>query len=325
MAEAGIRRYRLLIVPGGNFVGIGNSLTPSTTANIRSGVQNGLNYLGICAGAFLAGSFPQPYRSLNLTSGVQFGFYAAGRGIRKTTVAITVAGGPTLDQVLGRRPAIDRLGRGRRKIFRWNSRGRSRGIRQRLGDPHRRSSGGDRKLAARNDVQHPLEHGQCFRRGAYPGGTESDIAVPFLGVVAGRAARMQRHRGACRSPVLRHRTQRREQERLIPMKSIQPIVEYLTRRANESTLWSRSIDLRLRRSPECSTVACGFRNLNRIQAVWRNAQHRNESATFVWVPLSFVQLPGIAGSFSSTALDMALDVVSVENAASRSRSAVRRA
>jgi glutamine amidotransferase-like uncharacterized protein len=99
MTEDGIRRYRLLIFPGGNFVEIGNSLTPDTTANIRNGVQNGLNYLGVCAGAFLAGSFPQRYKSLNLTSGVQFGFYAAAdRGIHKTTVAITVAGGPTLDQ-----------------------------------------------------------------------------------------------------------------------------------------------------------------------------------------------------------------------------------
>jgi glutamine amidotransferase-like uncharacterized protein len=98
MAGDGIRRSRLLIFPGGNFVETGNSLTPRTTANIRDGVQNGLNYLGICAGAFLAGSFPQPYKSLSLTSGVQFGFYAAGRGVRKTAVAITLAGGPTLDQ-----------------------------------------------------------------------------------------------------------------------------------------------------------------------------------------------------------------------------------
>src|SRR5262249_36893317 len=98
MGESQIRAYRLLIVPGGNFVDIGHSLTPGTTANIRSAVQNGLNYLGICGGAFFAGSFPEPYNGLNLTSGVQFRFYAAeSRGISKTTVAIAVAGGPTLD------------------------------------------------------------------------------------------------------------------------------------------------------------------------------------------------------------------------------------
>jgi len=93
-----IRRYRLLIVPGGNFVEMGNSLTLRTTANIRDGVQNGLNYLGICAGAFLAGSFPQPYKAFDLTSGVQFGFYDAARSLHKTTVPIAIAGGPTLDQ-----------------------------------------------------------------------------------------------------------------------------------------------------------------------------------------------------------------------------------
>jgi hypothetical protein len=55
MDESQIRGYRLLIVPGGNFVDIGNSLSSSTTANIRNAVQNGLNYLGICAGGFFAG------------------------------------------------------------------------------------------------------------------------------------------------------------------------------------------------------------------------------------------------------------------------------
>src|SRR5262249_51100266 len=64
MGESQIRAYRLLIVPGGNFVDIGHSLTPGTTANIRSAVQNGLNYLGICGGAFFAGSFPEPYNGL---------------------------------------------------------------------------------------------------------------------------------------------------------------------------------------------------------------------------------------------------------------------
>jgi glutamine amidotransferase-like uncharacterized protein len=97
MSESRIRGYRLAIVPGGNFVDIGNSLTASTTSNVRSAVQNGLNYLGICAGAFFAGN--SPYNSLNLTSGVRFGFYAAeSRGIRKAVVAIAIAGAPTLDQ-----------------------------------------------------------------------------------------------------------------------------------------------------------------------------------------------------------------------------------
>jgi glutamine amidotransferase-like uncharacterized protein len=33
-------------------------------------VQNGLNYLGVCAGAFFAGN--SPTNGLNLTSGVKF-------------------------------------------------------------------------------------------------------------------------------------------------------------------------------------------------------------------------------------------------------------
>ena len=68
MTESQIQEYRLLIFPGGNFIDIGNSLTSSTTANIRNAVQNGLNYLGVCAGGFLAGNSGY-YNGLNLTSG----------------------------------------------------------------------------------------------------------------------------------------------------------------------------------------------------------------------------------------------------------------
>ena len=97
MGEPQMREHRLLIVPGGNFVDIGNSLTAGTTAKIRGAVQNGLNYLGICAGGFFAGN--SPYNGLNLTSGVRFGFYAAeSHGIRKAAVAIAVAGASTLEQ-----------------------------------------------------------------------------------------------------------------------------------------------------------------------------------------------------------------------------------
>ena len=97
MGESQIRGYRLLIVPGGNFIDIGNGLTSSTTANIRNAVQSGLNYLGICAGGFFAGN--SGFNGLNLTSGVRFGFYSAeARGIRKAAVPIAGAGAPTLDQ-----------------------------------------------------------------------------------------------------------------------------------------------------------------------------------------------------------------------------------
>ena len=98
MSEAQIRGYRLLIVPGGNFIDIGNSLSSSTAANIRNAVQNGLNYLGICAGGFLAGRSGY-YNGFNLTSGVTFHFYGAeARGIRKAAVPISAMGEPTLEQ-----------------------------------------------------------------------------------------------------------------------------------------------------------------------------------------------------------------------------------
>jgi glutamine amidotransferase-like uncharacterized protein len=63
---------------------------------LRSVIGNGLNYLGVCAGAFFAGH--SPYNGLNLTAGVRFPFYAAeDRGIRKTAVAVSTPEGPTLD------------------------------------------------------------------------------------------------------------------------------------------------------------------------------------------------------------------------------------
>jgi glutamine amidotransferase-like uncharacterized protein len=95
MSESQLRAYRLLIVPGGNFEQLGNGLTSSTTANVRNAVHSGLNYLGICAGAFFAGN--SPYNGLNLTSGVRFTFYALeDRGVRKAAVEIASAGSPAL-------------------------------------------------------------------------------------------------------------------------------------------------------------------------------------------------------------------------------------
>jgi glutamine amidotransferase-like uncharacterized protein len=97
MTAANLRAYRLLIVPGGNFERIGNSLTPAAAAHVRDAVQGGLNYLGICAGAFFAGN--SPYNGLNLTSGVRFPFFAAeARGVRKASVHIDVAGSTPLEQ-----------------------------------------------------------------------------------------------------------------------------------------------------------------------------------------------------------------------------------
>jgi glutamine amidotransferase-like uncharacterized protein len=96
MSESQLRSYRLVLVPGGNFVEIGNGVATSTVTRLRAAVGNGVNYLGICGGAFFAGN--SPYNGLNLTSGARFRFYSAeDRGIRKTAVAITPAGETTVD------------------------------------------------------------------------------------------------------------------------------------------------------------------------------------------------------------------------------------
>lgn len=97
LSETQLRAFRLLIVPGGNFERMGNALEPVVSAKVRNAVRAGLNYFGICAGAFFAGD--SPYHGLNLTAGTRFQFYSAERrGIRKTAVPISLAIGPTLDQ-----------------------------------------------------------------------------------------------------------------------------------------------------------------------------------------------------------------------------------
>jgi hypothetical protein len=96
MSESQLQAYRLVIVPGGNYITIGNSLTPTTATNIHNAVQGGVNYLGICAGGFLAGLTPN--NGLNLTEGVRFGFYAVvNKGVHKTAVEITGVGTPAIE------------------------------------------------------------------------------------------------------------------------------------------------------------------------------------------------------------------------------------
>ena len=98
MSESRLRAYRLLIVPGGNFVTMGNSLKSGTTATIHNAVESGLNYLGICAGAILGGDTIYHDNGLNLTNGVRFEFYAyVNRGIHRAAAPIADAGVGTLD------------------------------------------------------------------------------------------------------------------------------------------------------------------------------------------------------------------------------------
>ncbi len=91
-----LKKYRLLIVPGGNFMDIGKSLTAATANNMQRAVYRGLHYLGICAGGFLAGNIRN--NSFNITNDVQFKFYSdEDKGIRKAAVALTNADGTTIE------------------------------------------------------------------------------------------------------------------------------------------------------------------------------------------------------------------------------------
>jgi glutamine amidotransferase-like uncharacterized protein len=98
MTEAQLKAYKLLIVPGGNSITIGNNLKSGTTTNIRNAVTNdGLHYLGLCAGGFFGGY--SIYNGLNLTSGVWFNFYVDyNKGIHKEAVEISSPGTGVLDQ-----------------------------------------------------------------------------------------------------------------------------------------------------------------------------------------------------------------------------------
>ena len=89
--------YKLLIVPGGNSITIGDNLSAQTASNIRTAVQQyGVHYLGICAGAFFGGfSF---HNGVNLTSGVSFDFYADEfKGIHKEPVTLSFPSSDPLD------------------------------------------------------------------------------------------------------------------------------------------------------------------------------------------------------------------------------------
>ena len=89
--------YKLIIIPGGNSITIGDSLSQEVASNIRIAVQHyGTNYLGICAGAFFGGlSF---HNGVNLTGGVAFNFYAdESKGIHKSAVEISFPSSNPLD------------------------------------------------------------------------------------------------------------------------------------------------------------------------------------------------------------------------------------
>jgi glutamine amidotransferase-like uncharacterized protein len=110
MSDAELAAHRLLIVPGGDFMVIGKKLKGTTAAKIRSAVQGGLGYLGICGGALMAADSPD-YNGFNLTGGVRFGFYSdVNRGIHKDAVAIARPGEPPIDLYWEDGPALSGWG-----------------------------------------------------------------------------------------------------------------------------------------------------------------------------------------------------------------------
>lgn len=114
LGAAEIQARRLLIVPGGNFVEMSRALSPAARVRVQEAVANGWNYLGVCAGAFLAGSSPvgsnrlEPhFDGFDLASGMAFGFSeASARGIRKAPVWVKTADGTALEQYWEDGPAL---------------------------------------------------------------------------------------------------------------------------------------------------------------------------------------------------------------------------
>jgi glutamine amidotransferase-like uncharacterized protein len=97
MSEPQLAGYKLLIVPGGNSITIGENLSESTAANIGGAVGGyGMHYLGICAGAFFGGS--SIYNGVDLTAGVPFDFFQDEyKGIHVEPVEISFPSGSPLD------------------------------------------------------------------------------------------------------------------------------------------------------------------------------------------------------------------------------------
>ncbi|PYX30252.1 MAG: hypothetical protein DMG80_12940 [Acidobacteria bacterium] len=97
MSQSQLASYKLFIVPGGDSVKIGNNISAKAAANVHNAVsQNGLHYLGFCAGGFFGGF--SKYNGLNLTSGVWFSLYADYyKGIHKEAVSISFPSQKNLD------------------------------------------------------------------------------------------------------------------------------------------------------------------------------------------------------------------------------------
>jgi glutamine amidotransferase PdxT len=107
MSASALSAYKMLLIPGGDAITISRSLTATTKTKIKTAVTNGMHYLGICAGAFIAGH-SGVYSYFDFTpAGVWFNFYADYfKGITKAAVEIAYPGGSKLDQYWERGPQL---------------------------------------------------------------------------------------------------------------------------------------------------------------------------------------------------------------------------
>ncbi len=154
MSESAMRGYKLFLMPGGNAITISKYLSSTTNTNLHNAIVNdGLHYLGICAGGFFAGS-SGVYKYLNLTPpGVWFNYYEDEfDGIYKNAVQIKGANGITLDQYWENGPQLSGWGQVvgkchyRRQVWKW------------MGHFVGRTSRSAAKLEEWDDLHH---HGRC--------------------------------------------------------------------------------------------------------------------------------------------------------------------
>lgn len=92
MSVPNLAAYKLLIIPGGNSITIGNDISTTATGNIQTAVRDdGLHYLGVCAGAFLAswpGSPPQ-HNDIDLLDGIWFNLFTDSSCGAKSTLLVS--------------------------------------------------------------------------------------------------------------------------------------------------------------------------------------------------------------------------------------------
>ena len=97
LSESAIAKYKLFLMPGGNAVTISKYLTKTATANVHNAVVNdGMHYLGICAGGFFADN--SIYNYLHLTPALYDFYPDYYKGIHKEALEIAQPNGTKLDQ-----------------------------------------------------------------------------------------------------------------------------------------------------------------------------------------------------------------------------------